>query len=380
MKAAIGILMIATLGLVVSAQQTTPAKVLAEVSTGAQAVKGQPFSADTVSESVQTLADGNRIVQTSNGKIYRNSEGRIRREITGGTGGNAAFGGNTFFFDYGPRISIAEPAGGRRVLLNDKDKTAFTVDVVPPGDVKVLTRSGTGEGVGVGVGSGGNATTLRTVVRGDAAPLTEEQKKAIEVLNSHKEGEPSTPELEKAREVVKSMGIQLVQGPMKTIAPLPATGASLTAKGAEIAHGFATTSGENWFVGAPGDSKWDTKTEELGTQTIEGVSCDGTRRTTTIPAGAIGNDRPIEITYERWYSKDLGMVVMSKHSDPRFGDQTYQLKNIIRAEPDPSLFTVPKEFKFRTEPGAAAAWKARSDAEREMTRSKAASPSAPKQP
>jgi hypothetical protein len=79
------------------------------------------------------------------------------------------------------------------------------------------------------------------------------------------------------------------------------------------------------------------------------------------------------------------MVVMSKHSDPRFGEQTYTLKNIVRAEPDPSLFTVPREFKFTTEPGAAAAWKVRTpEAEREYVKAKAATaataPAAPKQP
>src|SRR3954451_8390389 len=102
MKLLIGSMMIAALGLGVSAQQQVQqAKVLAEVSASTQAVKGQPFSADTVSESVQTLSDGNRIVQNSTGKIYRNSDGRVRREMTGGNGGNAAFGGNTFFFNYG---------------------------------------------------------------------------------------------------------------------------------------------------------------------------------------------------------------------------------------------------------------------------------------
>ncbi|MBK6724244.1 MAG: hypothetical protein IPG58_13560 [Acidobacteria bacterium] len=88
-------------------------------------------------------------------------------------------------------------------------------------------------------------------------------------------------------------------------------------------------------------SKYDVKTEDLGTRDFEGVSAEGTRRTTTIPAEAIGNERPIEIVYERWFSKELGLVVYSKNSDPRFGEQTYKLTNVIRAEPDPSLFAVP---------------------------------------
>ena len=82
---------------------------------------------------------------------------------------------------------------------------------------------------------------------------------------------------------------------------LTSAGPGFAASGAGMARGFATPGGENWFVGGPGDIKWDTKTEDLGTQNIEGIMCEGTRHVTTIPAGAIGNDRPIEVTYERWY-------------------------------------------------------------------------------
>jgi hypothetical protein len=369
MKVLLGIMMIAACALSASAQQTPQgAKVLAEVAAGGQAVKGQPFSADTVSESVQILADGNRIVQTSNGKIYRNSDGKIRREMTGGNGG-----ANTFFFNYGPGISIAEPAG-QRVLLDQLNKTAVTVTAVPEGEVRVITRAGTGDGSGFGAVAGGGTgiTTLRTMTAPDR-PLTDEERRAIESLKGHKEGDSLTPEQQKAVELLKAHSLSLAR-----------TGSVLAARGAEMAHGFATATGENWFVGGMGDSKWETKSEDLGTQNLEGVTCEGTRRVTTIPAGAIGNERPIEITYERWYSKDLGMVVSSKHSDPRFGDQTYTLKNIVRAEPDPSLFTVPKEFKFTTEPGSATYRVRTPEAEREVIRAKAAAaataPAAVKQP
>lgn len=360
MKVILGIITVAACALAASAQQPQTPKILAEVAANAQAVKGQPFSADTVSESVQTLSDGNRIVQTSNGKIYRNGEGKVRREMT------SSNGANTFFFNYGPGISIAAPMGGQRVLLNQKEKTAVTVNVVPEGEVKVIT----GYGEGVGAGAGG-ITTVRTLTAPER-PLSDEERNAVESLKGHKEGDPLTPEQQKAVELLKTHSIALAR-----VAPV------MAARSAELAHGFATTNtGENWWVGGPGDGKWETKTEDLGTSTIEGVTCEGSRRTTTIPAGAIGNERPIEITYERWYSKELGMVVMSKHSDPRFGDQTYMLKNIVRAEPDPSLFTVPKEFRFTNEPGAT--WRVRSpEAERELVRAKALStptaPTAPKQ-
>ncbi|MBV9211198.1 MAG: hypothetical protein JOZ52_11240 [Acidobacteria bacterium] len=89
------------------------------------------------------------------------------------------------------------------------------------------------------------------------------------------------------------------------------------------------------------------KVESLGTQTIEGVEAEGMRSTITIPAGRIGNDRALEIVSERWYSKALQVVVMSKHSDPRMGETVYRLTNIKRNEPDASLFKVPSDYTVR---------------------------------
>ena len=86
------------------------------------------------------------------------------------------------------------------------------------------------------------------------------------------------------------------------------------------------------------------KTESLGTQVIGGVAASGTRTTKTIPAGQIGNERPIEIVSESWYSPELQVVLMSKHSDPRSGETTYMLNNIQRGEPDVSLFSVPADY------------------------------------
>ena len=94
----------------------------------------------------------------------------------------------------------------------------------------------------------------------------------------------------------------------------------------------------------------DIKTEDLGTQTMQGVSVQGVRTTRTIPAGQIGNDNPIEIVTEVWTSPELKTIVYSKRSDPRTGEQTFQLTNIMRSEPDPSLFTVPADFKLEEGP------------------------------
>jgi hypothetical protein len=61
----------------------------------------------------------------------------------------------------------------------------------------------------------------------------------------------------------------------------------------------------------------------------------------------MGNDRPIEIVSERWLSPELQMVVMTRHNDPRFGETTYRLTNIVRAEPPRSLFEVPPDYQVK---------------------------------
>jgi hypothetical protein len=94
----------------------------------------------------------------------------------------------------------------------------------------------------------------------------------------------------------------------------------------------------------PSPSDGHTRTESLGVQNIEGVNAEGVRTTTTIPAGTIGNEREINVTYEKWYSKDLQIIVLSKHNDPRFGEQTYRVTNINRSEPPASLFSPPADY------------------------------------
>jgi hypothetical protein len=88
----------------------------------------------------------------------------------------------------------------------------------------------------------------------------------------------------------------------------------------------------------------DSRTESLGAREIEGVKAEGTKTTVTIPAGAIGNVAPIEMVSERWYSPELQTVVLSRRSDPRFGETTYRLENIVRTEPPSELFQIPPDF------------------------------------
>lgn len=89
----------------------------------------------------------------------------------------------------------------------------------------------------------------------------------------------------------------------------------------------------------------DAHTEKLGSQTMEGLLVTGVRTIDVIPAGKIGNAQPIEVVSEVWTSPELQTIVYSKLTDPRTGEHVLQLSNVQRAEPAPSLFTVPSDFQ-----------------------------------
>jgi hypothetical protein len=90
----------------------------------------------------------------------------------------------------------------------------------------------------------------------------------------------------------------------------------------------------------------EVQTEQLGRRRIEGLQAEGTRTMMTIPAHAIGNQSPIRTVSERWFSPDLQVVVLTRRSDPRFGETVYRLVNIRRTEPAPELFTVPADYRI----------------------------------
>jgi hypothetical protein len=119
--------------------------------------------------------------------------------------------------------------------------------------------------------------------------------------------------------------------------------------GAAQVGGAAATSSPGLSSGLMVQSAPETSspgsTEDLGSQTMDGLIVTGVRTTRTIPAGQIGNAEPITIVTEVWSSPDLKATVYSKRDDPLMGESTFQLNNISRAEPDPSLFIIPIDFK-----------------------------------
>src|SRR5688572_8129524 len=114
------------------------AKVVAELAASAEKmVKNSPFSAEAVSESVQTLSDGNRIVRSSTSKLYRNSEGRFRREMTSGSGGMLGS-----VYTYGQGVTLLDPVGGFRYMIDPNLKTTRQMIYRPHNGIKVVTRAG----------------------------------------------------------------------------------------------------------------------------------------------------------------------------------------------------------------------------------------------
>ena len=231
-------------------------------------ILGAPYSATITNESVQTLADGNRLVQTSTGTTARDSQGRTRQDTFLAAIGNLSAAN-------APQLSfIHDPVAQTSFTLNLTEKTAQKMAAPPL--------------AGATAGAPGAVVAMRVVEGGAPLPPLDDMPTTIAAA-------APGPFLEK----------HLITNELD-----------------------------------------QSNTEDLGSQTMEGVLANGVRTTHTIPAGEIGNDRPITIVTEVWTSADLKTVVYSKRSDPRMGEQTFRLTNIVRTEPNPSLFTVPADFKI----------------------------------
>jgi hypothetical protein len=232
-------------------------------------VKGAPYSGTEINESTQVLGDGTRIHNESQTQVYRDSEGRVRRETP-------------------TDITIFDPVGNASYVLNSKTQTARKL---PLGMYVFNTAAGEGKVV--------QNFTYRVTLDGkggDGEPeakfLAETKAMAAELKAAH-------------------MGPQtLTVGVDKKV----------------LTHSAGTT-------------------EALGKRMIEGVNSDGSRVTTTIEAGAIGNDRAIQSVNERWFSQDLQTVMMTKHTDPRMGEESFRLVNVSRTEPPAYLFQIPASYQ-----------------------------------
>ena len=89
--------------------------------------------------------------------------------------------------------------------------------------------------------------------------------------------------------------------------------------------------------------------EDLGVSSIDGLVVHGFRQSRTVPEGTAGNDPPITITDEYWYSDELHMNITLKRTDPQHGTQFVTLTQVSRGEPDEKMFKVPAEYEVRDE-------------------------------
>jgi hypothetical protein len=149
-----------------------------------------------------------------------------------------------------------------------------------------------------------------------------------------------TPELE-ARRAAEDKMKQSVEAERKAKAEAAAREGRGNVITVSTERGFAYT--------VTTDSTQKAQVDDLGVKVIEGVTAKGRRETQTIPVGQIGNDRPISVVSETWYSDELQAIVLSRHSDPRVGDSEYKLTNVSRAEPSRSLFEVPAGYTVKEE-------------------------------
>ena len=74
-------------------------------------LKGAPYSAEVVTDHTQSLPDGNRIVEHTTGRVYRDTEGRVRREEDRASGS--------------PSISIVDPVAGVSYALDPDRRIAW---------------------------------------------------------------------------------------------------------------------------------------------------------------------------------------------------------------------------------------------------------------
>ena len=264
-------------------------------------VKGAPYSGEEVNQTEQMLADGTRIHRESRSTVYRDSEGRTRREAP-------------------DNITITDPVANVTYILDPKSMTGQKLTMATA--TYTYSRSGS-------TGTAGTpATSTFTMTSSGDGP-------ARIIVN----GEPFD---EKA--VAEAMARAKASGATQTMSYERRE--VTTAVGSGAGTGIGVGTGDRVLVAT---SKVDLKKsagEPLGKQTIEGVNDDGMREVSTIEAGAIGNDRPIQISTESWYSADLQMNVMTKHSDPRTGDESFRLTNISRAEPAAYLFQLPAGYQI----------------------------------
>jgi len=254
-------------------------------------VKGAPYTGTEINETTQVLADGTRIHNETQTQVWRDSEGRVRRET-------------------GNQVMIYDPVASVSYSINTKNQTARKL---PLGTYMFTTTAD---------GSKTNMQYFRYSTLSDVSPDAQKVRldaQMEKLTQLRAQMNPPNPEVRKteldmvdAKRNMEITTLDTVRGMAMDVAPAKRTKAV---------------------------------SQSLGKRMMEGVNADGTSETATIEAGAIGNDRPIQSVSERWFSADLQTVMMSRHNDPRTGEETFKLVNVSRTEPPAYLFQIPAGYQ-----------------------------------
>ncbi|HEX6703160.1 MAG TPA: hypothetical protein VF169_00260 [Albitalea sp.] len=278
-------------------------------------VKGAPYCADAELESVQPLADGNRIVKRQTTRLCRDGEGRTRQDIERG----------------GRRIVyLSDPVAGESWALDPERKTARRLP--PPGMPMGFGQIDHSAWRDYAERMRDWARSFRDRMRREPGvasvspgPTAVPAPPPLPVIVAEDEHEPR--EAGGRRELqVQVLRLDPHAMPLPApglMAPLPPGVAMRAQLGAPRGPGVATS---------------------LGSKEIEGVKVNGERTTWTIEAGKLGNEKPIVITREVWTSPELMLTVQSRDADPRVGETTYRLARLKRGEPDAALMKVPADY------------------------------------
>lgn len=294
------------------------------VSVMGKAIKGAPYAADEITESVQVLSDGTRISNQNQVTVYRDGEGRVRRESP-------------------TQITIWDPVANLSYTLDPKAMTAVKSSMaramynfVGPGDYNTVKFYFSASG-------STSAGDLKAILASEQAMAVALDKLKAETASA---GVPA----DKAQLASESQAMAMALDKLKAETEMrnmmvngttanPQAEASMKEQLNAVRQKLAKINGT-----AP------SKSEPLGQQVIQGLTADGTRETSTIEAGAIGNDRPINVVSERWYSNELQTAVLTTRTDPRTGEETFRLTNVRRGEPGADLFMLPPGYQLLDSP------------------------------
>jgi hypothetical protein len=283
-------------------------------------VKGAPFCAEALHETIQPLADGNRIVKRHSSRLCRDGEGRTRQEVE--RGGRKL-------------VYLRDPAAREYWALDPEKKTA-----------RRLRSGGSGGGHGFEFESLADGAAWR-----DYAESMREWARSM--ADRMRSGEsvptppaPPAPLAPAAPAVVRPAPVAVA--PVAPVPPVPpvAPGREVEVQVLRLTDGEAPTP-------LPPAIRWSAQVHAprgpgvvtpLPAREIEGVRASGERTTWTIPPGKLGNEKPIEIVREVWTAPELVLTIATRDFDPRSGEVNYRLSNLKRAEPDPALMKVPSDY------------------------------------